>query len=173
MSEIIKKTALSKGAFYHHFESKGQLFSEILNFYFLDSMAPDYSRFSKDSLYQFSRDYLAEVRKSIHVPEDNKKLSLKDTNFFFLIFEGIKLFPEFRRKFRKQQEAEQKAWESIIRTAREKQEITSTMTDEQIARLFIFITDGIGMRLVVENKMGKMMVVISSMWDGIYNQIKA
>ena len=173
MSQIVRKTGLSKGAFYHYFESKEQLFSEILSSYFLDSMAPDYSRFSRDSLYQFGQDYLAEVQKRIHVSENNKKFSLKDTNYFFLIFEGIKLFPEFRRKFRQQQEAEQKAWESIIMTAREKREITSTMTNEQIARLFIFVTDGIGMRLIVENKMEKMMEDISFIWDGLYNQIKA
>lgn len=171
MSQIVRKIGLSKGAFYHHFESKGQLFSEILNSYFLDSMAPDYSKFSRDTLYQFGQDYLAEVQKRIHVSENNRKFSLKDTNYFFLIFEGIKLFPGFRRRFKKQQEAEQKAWEKIVRIARKKREITSTMTDEQIARLFIFVTDGIGMRLIVENKIEKMMEEISFMWDGLYNQL--
>jgi AcrR family transcriptional regulator len=173
MSQIVRKTGLSKGAFYHYFESKERLFSEILNSFFLGSMAPDYSRFSRDSLHQFGRDYLAEVQKRINVSENNRKFSLKNTNYFFLIFEGIKLSPEFRRRFRKQQEAEQKAWESIIRTAREKREIASAMTDEQIAKLFIFVTDGIGMRLVVENKMERMMEEISRIWDGLYNQIKA
>ena len=33
MKEIVKQTGLSKGAFYHYFESKEQLFQEVLDFF--------------------------------------------------------------------------------------------------------------------------------------------
>jgi len=173
MNQIVKLTGMSKGAFYHYFKSKEQLFEEILNSYFLDSVALDYSKFSKESLYQFGRDYLSEIEKSIVVPKGSTKLSPHHTNYFFLIFEGMKAFPSFRRKMNDNQKTELAAWKTIVGTARKKREIKSRMTDEQIAKLFIFITDGVGTRLIMGNRLEDMEDEILSLWDGLYNQLKA
>jgi hypothetical protein len=47
------------------------------------------------------------------------------------------------------------------------------MADEQIAKMFVFISDGIGMRLMVENKLDQMTHEIVTIWDGLYKQLKA
>jgi hypothetical protein len=48
------------------------------------------------------------------------------------------------------------------------------MTDDQVAKLFVFVTDGVGMRLIMSNgtieDMGREIIEI---WDGLYNEIKA
>jgi len=173
LSQIVKKTGISKGAFFHYLESKEQLFFEILNSYFFDSMVIDYSKFSGDSLYQFSRDYLDELRKRIPSPEKKIKISLRNTNYFFLIFEGLKLFPAFRRKFSESQDVELRAWKNIAGIARKKGEISSDMTDDQIANLFISVTDAVGIRVVMENAIDKMEEEILELWDGLYHQLKA
>jgi AcrR family transcriptional regulator len=173
MNELVAATKMSKGAFYHYFESKEQLFLELLNSYFFDSIAVDYAKFSHESLYAFSRDYVADVSQRMRRSDGKRKNSLSNINFYFLIFDGIKLFPEFRKKVKETQDREQKAWETIVRIAREKGEIKSPMSNEQIAKYFIFITDGIGMRLIVENKIEEMMDQVVLLWDGFYKQLKA
>jgi TetR/AcrR family transcriptional regulator, transcriptional repressor for nem operon len=173
LSQLLKKTGLSKGAFYHYFESKEQLFEEILNSYFLNSMAHNYSEYSKDSLYQFGRDYLAESKAKHRRIGEGRSPSSEHENYYFLIFEGMKVFPEFRRKLMQSQEAELNAWKAIVGIARKKGEIKSNMTDDQIAKLFIFITDGVGERLIMGSKISGMVEEVKSLWDGLYQQLKA
>ena len=174
MQEIVRKTKLSKGAFYHYFKSKEQLFLEILNSYFVDSMMVDYSKCSQDSLLQFGRDLIAEMEKKIQ-PSDKKGKGPfnNNVNYFFLIFDGMKLFPEFRKKMLKAQEVELNTWKKIVRRARDNGEIKSEMTDEQIAKLFVYISDGVGMHLILENKIDKMKQEFVAIMDGLYNQLKA
>ncbi|MFH0989670.1 MAG: helix-turn-helix domain-containing protein [bacterium] len=51
MNEIVKAIGLSRGAFYHYFESKEQLFVEVINTFFFEKMMIDYSRLSQNSLW--------------------------------------------------------------------------------------------------------------------------
>ena len=74
-------------------------------------------------------------------------------NPFLLVFEAFKILPGFKEKmsqicFLK----EQKAWEKIIKHAKAQKEIKSGMTDEQIAKLFIYANDGCGLYYLRENK---------------------
>jgi hypothetical protein len=71
------------------------------------------------------------------------------------------------------QKTELAAWQSIVGIARKKGEIKSKMTDDQIAKLFIFITDGVGARLIMGNRLEDMEDEILSLWDGLYHQLKA
>ena len=50
MNEIVEKTGMSKGAFYHYFKSKEELFEEIINEYYLNEWVINYDKLNKDSL---------------------------------------------------------------------------------------------------------------------------
>lgn len=173
MNDIVKNSKISKGAFYHYFESKEQLFLEVLNHILIDSFAVDFSRLSYKSMYQFFHDFIDELKKIFTNTKKNTILSINDANFFFLIFEGIRMFPEYRKSLFKYQEHELNAWLKIIKIAREKKEIRSTMTDEQIARSFIYISDGIGMKLIMGGKLELMGTELFEIWNSFYKQLKA
>lgn len=64
MKEIVEQTGMSKGAFYHHFKSKEQLFMEVIN-NLISSMNIDYSKLSKDSLYEFYHDYIDNLNNAV------------------------------------------------------------------------------------------------------------
>ena len=49
MNEIVEKTGMSKGAFYHYFKSKEELFEDIINEYYLNEWVIDYDKLNKDS----------------------------------------------------------------------------------------------------------------------------
>lgn len=173
MRDIVKETKLSKGAFYHYFESKEQLLLEVLNSVYINAMRMDYQTFSKDSLYQFGHDLIDEMDRKMNFGNENAGTTFSNVNFYFLMFDGMKIFPEFKEKIHKMMEDEFNAWRDIIHIAREKGEIKSAMTDEQIAKLFITISDGIGMHLIIENKLDKMKEEFKEVMDGLYNQLKA
>jgi TetR/AcrR family transcriptional repressor of nem operon len=170
MKEIVEKTGLSKGAFYHYFDSKEQLFLEILDFFFKDLMQGNFSNYSHESLWQFCQDYLDDILKKM-------QLSVLETdemnaNFFLLIFDAIKIIPGFRKLIYKQQEEEYHSWLKIVKIARKKGEINPEMTDEQVAKFFIYSNDGVGIRLMLDGSIKKTRDELQDLWTGFYAQLK-
>lgn len=176
MKEIVEKTGLSKGAFYHYFESKEKLFLDVLNHFLYEAMNTDYSKFSQDSLYQFYNDCLAYLDSYIRffTAEDKENVDRGLVmNFFTLIFDSLKIFPEFRHKINEFQEKETAVWKEVIRKARKSGEIQSPMSDEQISQFFISTSDGVAMRLFMKNSRPEdFKRELSALWENFYIEIK-
>ena len=177
MSEIVKETGLSKGAFYYYFKSKEELFSEVLTYFFLNVTELTYDKYTSESLHQFYHDvakginsltgfYIEKFKGSIEVGE----LSI---NYFTLMFDAIKLFPELRKKIIDLLKNENRKWTEVIKMAREKGEIKSVMSDEQLAKIFVSISDGVGMHLIIQGvPFDKIAEPLVELWDKLYEQIK-
>ena len=93
-------------------------------------------------------------------------------NFFNLIFDAIRILPELRLRMQELDAKELKTWSDAIGQARAKGEIRSAMNDEQIARVFIYTNDGIGMRGVMEGNMEKVGEQLIGLWDAFYADLK-
>ncbi|MDR2562425.1 MAG: TetR/AcrR family transcriptional regulator, partial [Prevotellaceae bacterium] len=63
LKEIIRETGLSNGAFYHHFESKEQLFKEVIDTHLFRIARQLYEYYSKDSLWNFIQNTLDNADK--------------------------------------------------------------------------------------------------------------
>jgi TetR/AcrR family transcriptional regulator, transcriptional repressor for nem operon len=174
MKEIVEKTGISKGAFYHHFESKEQLFLEVLN-NALSSVTTVYKNLSKVSLHQFYHEYFKYYQNagSFFPTEDGEEeMDGFDLNIYSLFFEGIKLFPGIQEKLHECIQIELNAWKEVIHISRDNGEIKSLMTDEQIAKLFIFASDGIGMQSIILNENSKgVRDTLIDLWDSFYNDL--
>ncbi len=178
MKDIVDATGLSKGAFYYYFSSKEQLFFEVLDFFFTGVMSHDYNSYSKESFYSFYHDYTNGMRnfgkKYLDKLRGEESENQFNINYFSLAFDALKLFPEFRGKMMEGQKTELIIWESVIKNARETGEIKSSMTDEEIAKIFIYLSDGIAMHLIFSGKSIETMIdPILELWDKFYEQIKA
>jgi len=72
---------------------------------------------------------------------------------------------------------ELKNWKKIVHIAKKSGEIKTTMTDEQVAKLFIYSSDGFGIHLIMidpsAQKMDKFKSELQSIWDGLYSALKA
>jgi AcrR family transcriptional regulator len=169
MQEIVEKTGMSKGAFYHYFESKEQLFLEVVD-YFVSAFIMDYNKLSKVSLYQFYHDYVKYHANMSFL--QNRMDGDSGFNYYVLMFDAVKLFPSFRDKVTENLQAELRAWEEIVRSARDKGEINSSMTDEQLANLFIYTSDGVGMHNVMKGRIKETPEALLTVWDGLYQEIK-
>jgi TetR/AcrR family transcriptional regulator, transcriptional repressor for nem operon len=174
MSEIVKKTGLSKGAFYHYFTSKEELFKEIAS-NFLSMGAVNYSSFDKISLKTFYCQYIDFLNNSLlamnSLIADSGDKTFK-FNFFLILFEVAGRFPEFLKKESELHEKDINAWKKIISVARKKGEIKTVSTDEEIANLFLYCTDGVFLRYVNNNKPKAYKDFLLNTYDTIYKNLK-
>jgi TetR/AcrR family transcriptional repressor of nem operon len=175
MKEIVDKTGLSKGAFYHYFNSKEQVFTEVIQYFFMDMMLTDYSLFSQSTLKEFYREVLDRF-------EDDKLASQKllpkqkgstfNTNYYYLIFDAMRMLPDFKERHLDQQKQEIKTWKDVIETARKNNEIATGMSDKQVAKLFIYLGDGVNINLAMASNPGKKKDQLKTLWEGLYNTLK-
>lgn len=174
MKEIVDKTGLSKGAFYHYFSSKEELFREVIETVYFKNLVIDFNKIKADSLKEFYTRYLhyllenfQKMRINLMLPESSVNI-----NFITILFDAINLFPGFREKLMNVLQEELGAWTSIIKKARSNGEFDSPMTDEQIARVFIYSNDGISLRLLLEGKLDQINSEMLTLWNNFYEELK-
>jgi AcrR family transcriptional regulator len=176
MKDIVESTGMSKGAIYHYFNSKEQVFEEVIQHFFINIMSKDFSHIPLHSLKQFYTDLLVEMedrrKQSAKLINENKETKFK-TNYYFLIFDAIKILPGFREELLVSQKEEIKSWTVRIKHARETGEIKTTMTDLQLAKLFVYSGDGTGLNMIMEETNEKVNTELKKLWDGLYDALKA
>ncbi len=168
LKEIVDATGLSKGAFYHYFTSKEQLFLELVDEVFSLIFDVPYDRFNKESLYNFYIDYV-----NYHTENLKRKNSgVPGFNYISLIFDAIKLFPDFQEKLNEAKRMQLESWIGVVRISRSNGEIESPMSDEQIANMFINSSGGVEMYSGFENGKEDTGRTLLKLWDGFYEELK-
>lgn len=174
MAELVEKTGMSKGAFYHYFKSKEQLFLEALK-NCMSSITPDFSIFDKNSLYEFYHQYAVyqnRILNSLQLYGDDLDRGLT-VNYYSLVFDALKVFPSLREKLLEHEQDELKAWKEVISTARKNGEIRAFMNDEQIAKVFIYTNDGIAIRIsLMKDRSEDVSDTLLELWDSFYMELK-
>jgi AcrR family transcriptional regulator len=174
MQEIVAKTGLSKGAFYHYFKSKDELFSEVVETFYVAAPTTPMKPLNMDSLHGFYHDYIDHVVMVFKALGESMKTSDSDSNlnYFSMGLEAMRRLPAFREKIRIINNEVKKIWMGVIKNAREKGEVTSSMTDEEIASCFLYLNEGIGMRYALEGRASESDKELSRLWDSFYGILK-
>jgi len=175
MRQIVDKSGMSKGAFYHYFESKEQVFAEVIDHFFLNLITADYAQFSQQSLKQFYNDILHKTAENIAAPASIDPNTISpNNNYYHLIFDAMRMLPGFKEKQLEQQRQQLEAWKNVVHIARRHGEIHTLMTNEQVAKLFIFLSDGLSINLVMNDSVNKAnaQAELKLLWDGLYTTLK-
>jgi AcrR family transcriptional regulator len=175
MKELVRETGLSKGAFYHYFESKEQLFSEMIQKFMTSMMDINFDRFSRKSLYEFYHDYLDDQNAMTNAFIRQVSKNSGDSgnfNYFTLFFDAMKLIPGTIGKFKKMNESEIATWASVVSAAKKSGEIRTAMTDEQVGRFFHQTEQGLSMQLILEERIQDWKKDVTELWDAFYLQLK-
>ncbi|KAA6302565.1 MAG: HTH-type transcriptional repressor KstR2 [Candidatus Ordinivivax streblomastigis] len=136
LRDIVNEVGLTKGAFYHYYTSKEEVFEEAVKYFYNHVMIADYKDFPRTSLKDFYPAYLEKLQK--FDMED-----MEDTNFFIFISEAANRIADFLDIHSGQRKKERWAWSEIIGIAKQNKEIKSTLPDNDIAMLFLNLSDGI------------------------------
>lgn len=175
MKDIVVNTGLSKGAFYHYFESKEKLFEEVINS-FTASFAVfenlDDSKFTLAEFYQHMAAVTNDFQKKLFEKNINSNNAMFTANFYFMLFDGIILLPGFREKMLRYQKKELKTWISVITRAKKTGEIKSSIPDRQIAKIFVSTADGIMLGVIVGDQFDALKKELVSLWHSFYESLK-
>lgn len=173
MQEILKGTGLSRGTFYYYFTSKEKVFEEVILYFKSKYLAQDYEKFPQDTLKGFYSAYLKDVQNKNKTSKEMVPGADDQFNFnhYYLVFDALKIVPDFKKQLVEQSRHELQAWKKIIAIARSKKEIKSAMSDEQIAQIFIYMGDGLGMQLITHGELSKI-GKLKALYDGFYESLR-
>ncbi|MFB6341888.1 TetR/AcrR family transcriptional regulator [Saccharicrinis sp. FJH62] len=175
MNEIVQKTGLSKGAFYHYFKSKDDLYKEIVSMFF-NFGSVDYNAFDQNSLLGFLKSYIRNIDvsfKKIYEFTGSNENDDVNLNFMMIMFEAVKKFPEFLKMESEQYEKSMAAWVPVIDKAKESGEIKSETSSQQVADTFLYLTDGVFIRFINSNKFESYSKALEEAFNAVYENMKA
>lgn len=152
INEIISKTVTTKGCFYHHFKSKDELITEIINKY----IYPFYKTPIENMKKELKRDnehinaedklkyYYFNIHKFVISEELEDACQGSDIrNFNFLVFEGMKKYEFLSRMRREMYQEEIDIFKKILDEGKEEGIIDSSIDTNEWAMTINAIKDGI------------------------------
>lgn len=102
-----------------------------------------------------------------------KKGNTISLSYYYLAFDALRILPDFGSKIRQVYLREERAWIEVIDQAKASGEIKSTVDSLLLAKLFISANDGLGMHVILENRLDDLSKEIISVWTSIYTLIEA
>ncbi|MGC9342774.1 MAG: TetR/AcrR family transcriptional regulator [Bacteroidales bacterium] len=174
MSMLVKESGLSKGAFYHYFENKEQLFVESLDNLFFSYTPFNQSEDSKlkDSLKENVQDYIRNARNMIKKMKEQFSDVNLEQGYYRLMIDAVNYAPNFYKKVIESNEMELKFWKRIFKKAQDQGEIKADLDIELLAYQFQYVQDGIGLQGVFTGKMEKLYETFEKIFNQIYDIIK-
>lgn len=150
MSMLVKATGLSKGAFYHYFENKEQLFAETL-----DSLFFSISPFNREmiinaevSFYEYMQLYIDNVKKMAQMITRYVGEEASSMGYYRLMLDVAHHAPDFRKRIIDSNKNELDFWRKIISNGVKKGEIKENLDMEVLANHFQWLQDGIAVNSV-------------------------
>ena len=151
------------------------MYAEVIDAFFVVMPTGTQNTLNVTSLYDFYHDYLDNASRTYaKLGETIEEADVDVFSYFSLSFDAMKRLPDFRNKMKLISDEIIQIWIKVIRTAREKGEISSEMTDEQIACFFKFTMEGMGLKSQFEGKPSvENDKELIDLWDNFYSEIKA
>jgi AcrR family transcriptional regulator len=168
--ELMEKTGFSKGAFFHYFKNKQEIFEAVIDMYIDQFATVDLTKVSQTSLRNFLDSYFPEVKKmraGFFTPD-----FAFAGNHYALMFEALRIIPDLKSKINRHEDKVIAAWINIIAAARKTKEIKTVLPDKQVARLFIDASHGIVINLIMTDNTKAIEKEISAAWNNIYLLVK-
>jgi len=174
MSALVKATGLSKGAFYHHFENKEQLFIETL-----DNLFFSISPFNKEmiinpevSFYDYMQMYIDNVKKmskmiSSYVGEDASGMG-----YYRLMLDVANYAPDFHKKIEESNKYELAFWEKIVKNGIDKGELKQDLDIEILSNHFQWLQDGIALNSIFAGNPKVLYNNLEKAFEQLYSCIK-
>ncbi|MDL2214845.1 TetR/AcrR family transcriptional regulator [Dysgonomonas sp. OttesenSCG-928-M03] len=146
MQQIQEASEVSRGAIYHHFKSKEEIFNAVVKIYLLPAFS-SYSMISdeeKKSLQELIYASIKYRQSHINLLKDITSFKLTDFYFFKFIFQATENYKEFTEQVNLLTEKEFNGWRNVIQTAMRTGEIRPDIDLDYTAQMFIVTPLGLG-----------------------------
>ncbi|MCK5028032.1 MAG: TetR/AcrR family transcriptional regulator [Bacteroidales bacterium] len=174
MSMLVKATGLSKGAFYHYFENKEQLFIETLDNLFF-SIAPFNEEMiinPKVSFFDYMQMYIDNVKKMAQMITNYLGNEASGMGYYRLMLDVANYAPEFHKKIEKSNDNELAFWKRIVENGVKSGELREDLDQELIANQFQWIQDGIALNSIFSGSLEPMFKNLEKVFSQLYSLIK-
>ncbi len=172
MSDLEKATGLTKGAFYHNFKNKKEIFIKVIDKYFFSSGFPESLVFEQNgSLSDFIKFFLLQLKRSM---KQNLKLNgaIFDPIYLSLLIEARINYPLFNLKSEDFIANQSVRWINIIDKCKLSGEIKSELDSFIMAQNFMSIGTGIILFSKKHRSLEYILGVIKLQFNQMYNLMK-
>lgn len=167
MQDILEASGQAKGTFYYHFKNKAAVFEESARYLIVNYMTVNFGRLSYDSVKSFIDSLYKARSKSARMMlalGDNFKLQI-------MVGQASMRIEALGKIIAEQQQKEHEAWNKALLAGRETGEITTSILDEDITKLFMDVYEGVNAKQLKSIANIDTMGEIRHNWDNIYSLI--
>lgn len=169
IQDITKAVGMTKGALYHHFASKEQLFEEVAR----GLVGGHWASFSTLPAHSLPAFYTALVEGF-----RNQALTLQEAessiSFHNLLWDAARILPGFRASLESFSALEHRAWTAAVQAAIDRGELRGDLDAPKIARIFTAIPDGVAVTSMLKGTPALARYeAIQDLWDALYQSLKA
>lgn len=142
LNEILKECGVSKGAFYHHYKSKDELYITVLDRFFFSYFSKQDVDYSSNTI-EFKVTYLVDTflkpYREVAALLGEKHLSA----YFRFLFQAVNTFPEIRSRVNKHFYTKGYYIYQIINLAKRNNEIKQDIDSKLVARQILSTIIGV------------------------------
>jgi AcrR family transcriptional regulator len=173
IQDITRAVGMTKGALYHNFTSKEQLFEEVAH-NLVGSSHSDFSALPGDSLRGFYSTLVENFRSRDDSAQEANlpKAHESGINVYNLLWDAVRLLPGFRDSMESLHALEHAAWTGAIQAAIDRGEIRHGLDADKIARIFTSVPDGVGITSMLKGGPPSNYGEILDLWDALYQSLK-
>ncbi|HCO67201.1 MAG TPA: hypothetical protein DIT04_05520 [Dysgonomonas sp.] len=146
MQQIQEASEVSRGAIYHHFKSKEEIFKAVVDVY----LVPAFSSYSmitdeeKKSLQEMIQASVKYRQKHINQLKDITSFQLTDFYFFKFVFQATEHYKDFTEQVNMLTEKEFNGWRSLIQAGMRTGEFRADVDPDFAAQMFVSTPMGLG-----------------------------
>ncbi len=170
-TELCRATKLTKGAVYHYFSSKEELFKAVIQKYVLQPHKKDEpGNLTLDKLIEFK---LSEIvrREENSIVRQLAKYESVPLNYVQLLFMSYKYYPDFKKIGDSIMLDEIEVWKESIQSSIEQKLIRNDIDVETTAFTFISIVSNLALRLIHAKSLNHL-EIIKKQLNGLYGLLK-
>lgn len=169
ISDISNAIGLTKGALYHHFVSKEELFKAVVDKH-LCITAVDFD-YENGSLFEYNKKCVSHAEKTLRkiIIDDSDFIPL---NYVSLITDSFRHYKGFADDKINMRNDETKKIEKLLTKAVERGEIRSDINIEAVALIYISNMLGLAGPFIEKKPIKKMIERLQLQYDGLYTLLK-
>ena len=180
MSEILRTSGLSKGGFYHHFESKEILYHEVIDHFILNTFSMEYGHFTSHpynlSFCEFVPVYIKSTLDHLIELAETRlgefKLKIEEVNLYMVMFDMMKHYKGFNSVLEKLHDSEINMFKTLIDKAKDNGEIKMELDSLSLANHIHTLMHGICVLSMFDEKMENLESKIRRHFENLYQLIK-
>lgn len=183
MSRLEKATGLSKGAFYHHFRSKEEIFIQAMDRFFFESSDNSEEEVEGEVkvgkptvMYDSFRAFFSSRLPSLTgIALQGAALQGKSADgfpIFGIMTTALRHYPDFAGKAALMEAQELSVWTSAIEEAKGKGELDPNLDAGAVASQFLSIADGVGIRAMLTGRQDSLKEELIRQFELLYHWIQ-